>query len=162
DRDAMVERLLREPGIETVFDKQDMHEKSPLHYAAESGCVDLTEQLVKRGADVSLVDEDERRAAHVAAKRGHLGCLRLLIAASGAIDRSIGQRDLDESTTLLLAAEEGRFEVFRYLCDSGADFNAKDEIGRNALMLAVSKSHYDIAKFLLDLDIDVSATDVSK
>uniref|UniRef100_A0A1I8IUF8 ANK_REP_REGION domain-containing protein n=1 Tax=Macrostomum lignano TaxID=282301 RepID=A0A1I8IUF8_9PLAT len=97
-----------------------------------------------------------------AAKRGHLGCLRLLIAASGTIDRSIGQRDLDESTTLLLAAEEGRIEVFRYLCDSGADFNAKDEIGRNALMLAVSKSHYDIAKFLLDLDIDVNATDVSK
>jgi len=64
------------------------------------------------------------------------------------------------STALLWAVLGGHLDVVRYLCEQGADKEAKDTIvGRTALLNAAWEGHLDVVLYLLEQDVDVSAKD---
>ena len=62
-------------------------------------------------------------------------------------------------TPLLFAAREGDWESARLLVAAGADVNATDGDGKNALGLAIFNGNYEVASFLIDNHADVNRAD---
>ncbi|PAA57810.1 hypothetical protein BOX15_Mlig019302g1 [Macrostomum lignano] len=162
----------------------DFQGKSPLHYAAEAGNLNIFKDLVDCGAKLTAIDNDCRTPLHLAVKMGHADFVKksldyleklktessdketkeqMLLKQHMSIQiRAMEHRDISGMTCLLIAAEQGHPMLFEHLLKFKADFTAKDNIGRNALMLSVGGGHRDIAKKILDKGLDVNATDVNQ
>ncbi|KIH87757.1 hypothetical protein SPBR_04625 [Sporothrix brasiliensis 5110] len=129
--DAVVRALLACPGID-VSATDEMYGRSALHWAANNGFDDVVEQL--------LLCPDHRPAAPTAS-RGVL----------------LDARDLQKSTPLAIATENGCEAIVRQLLQAGADANAVDASGRSALMYAAADGQLRIAQMLLEAGADVDA-----
>jgi ankyrin repeat protein len=62
-------------------------------------------------------------------------------------------------TPLMFAAREGDVESARVLVAAGADVNAVDGDGKNALALAIFNGNYEVASFLVDSHANVNQAD---
>ncbi len=60
-------------------------------------------------------------------------------------------------TALILASERGHTEVVKFLINSGATVDSKDNSGVTALMIASINGHTEIVKLLIELEADVNA-----
>ncbi|OJJ94689.1 hypothetical protein ASPACDRAFT_48596 [Aspergillus aculeatus ATCC 16872] len=69
--------------------------------------------LLQRGANVDMQNSRGQTPLHLAAQRGHLGIVRLLLMAPQPVD--VNARDRFGSTPLHLASENGHVEVVRLL-----------------------------------------------
>jgi len=85
-------------------------------------------------------------ALHLAAWGGHVGCVRHLLAANGAVDG----RMLSGDTALHQAAFNNHSEVVEALVAAKAAVNAVKEDGSNALHLAAGRGHLDMCRLLLE------------
>ncbi|MCP4161398.1 MAG: hypothetical protein GY760_15095 [Deltaproteobacteria bacterium] len=69
--------------IDPMCEKIDVNIKyrglPPLHIAVREGYTDITQLLIKNGADVNIADDDDSTPLHKAAANGHLEILKLLI-----------------------------------------------------------------------------------
>ena len=87
-----------------------------------------------------------------AAAKGNIYGLKKLILAS--TDRK--EKDL----ALVRAAKAGMVAAVKELLESGADFNAKDELDKKtALMWSMSGGDNDVTKLLLDAGADLNVRD---
>ena len=141
--------------------------ESPLFCAADSSrdrhfnkeydqYVEAVNILIKAGADVNAETTEGRTALLPAAKDGFVKCMKALLEAGA--DVNIG-RNKDGETALICAAHAGHFGCLdssgavvdintpcghynglELLLEAGADVNATDNDGRNALLL---REHYD-------------------
>ena len=66
------------------------------------------------------------------AKAGDLAGVKKCIENGASINR----KNIDGSTALILASENGHLEVVTYLVEKGADIDLKDSVGSTALTLA--------------------------
>uniref|UniRef100_A0A7C1CFG8 Zinc-ribbon domain-containing protein n=1 Tax=Thermofilum adornatum TaxID=1365176 RepID=A0A7C1CFG8_9CREN len=82
---------------------KDGDEKTPLHYAAEKGSVDIAKLLINKGANVNAKSCDGFTPLHVAAMKGNLPVVELLLE-SGADPNAI---DKYGKTPAELAHKEG-------------------------------------------------------
>lgn len=62
---------------------------------------------------------------------------------------------------LIRAAEQGDYETVKRLLDDGANVDAKDGMGRTALVAASYENHLDVAETLIDAGADVNMKDDS-
>lgn len=62
-----------------------------------------------------------------------------------------------EEPMLLWAVQSGKLEIIKLLVDSGADTNAVNEDGHNALYIACAEGFLEIAEFLLNCNADLGA-----
>ena len=62
-----------------------------------------------------------------------------------------------QMTSLKWAAQDGYFEMVRFLVEDGADIHIRDENGWTALMWAAEGGHLEIVKFLVGRDAKVNA-----
>ncbi|KAJ7162325.1 ankyrin repeat-containing domain protein [Mycena filopes] len=85
----------------------------------------------------------------VAALRNLLEVGRILIEQ--------GQYSGNMAKELNLAAASGRFDMARFLVDSGADVNAQDGVYGTALQTAVCQKHKEVVQLLLEHGADVNA-----
>ena len=79
-----------------------------------------------------------------AARTGHSGTVRDLIAAGANVD----VKDKQGNTALIEAARNGHDEVVRTLLAAGADVRIKNDEGKTALMLALQGGHDETAQAL--------------
>lgn len=99
NNDVTLVDLIKEGNITEVGNSMDMYEPHVLknvvdeldegglgsiHWAADSGHINIIELLLKNGADINLRDSDGQTAVHYAASCGHLECVKYLLA-KGAI-----------------------------------------------------------------------------
>ena len=131
------------------------HNNTALHYAAQSGSVDIIKLLLDTGISVNLTDKDGSTPLHVSAEFGHVEATKFLVERGAVINSTNKYGD----TPLLVAAYFGELEIFRYLIEIGADINIRDANNNNtALHLAAELGTVNIIKLLLDKEMSVNLT----
>ncbi|SCO16926.1 related to ankyrin [Fusarium fujikuroi] len=126
----------------------------PLHISVEEGSDAITEMLISRGADVSVVDNDGRTALNIASMSGNTKAARHLID-SGA---DISHETKDGFTPLSMASSRGHVELAKLLIKSGADVNQALANGYRPLLLAVRYDHPELAALLIDEGAELNGT----
>ena len=91
----------------------------------------------------------------VAAKRGHLEVVRLLLEAGAQTDAHAANRN--GATALMIAAENGHLDVMQLLLKAGADKDSATAGGATALMLAAQNGHSEVVRVLLEAGADKEA-----
>jgi ankyrin repeat protein len=104
--------------------------------------------LLARGANPDVRDDDQRTPLHQAVLGNSVGLVGLLLEAGASIDA----KDSHGYTPLHFAVEEHAREIVRILVGKGADVNARDEDGSSVLWRAVAaaRGRDDIVRFLLE------------
>ena len=123
-------------------------ETVPLYYAAMLGFRDLAERLIAQHPEhVNARGGIEMTPMHVAACRGHVDILSLLLEHGSDLD---GRGVFDE-TPLLRASWHEKLEAGQYLLDRGADINARNISGYVPLAYAaVTGKDGEFARMLLE------------
>ncbi|XP_077375142.1 uveal autoantigen with coiled-coil domains and ankyrin repeats protein isoform X2 [Festucalex cinctus] len=160
--------------------------------AVERGEVDKTAAVLnKKGIIPTKLDVEGRSAFHLAATRGHLDCLNLILSHSADVTATdatgknalhlasrnghslcvqkllqhncpVGNVDLQGRTALHDAVMAGCSSSVKLLCDSGASVNASDFDGRTPLVLATQMCHPRICQLLVERGADISVRDKQK
>ncbi|XP_055359449.1 inversin isoform X2 [Betta splendens] len=95
NRSALL-RLITEPSLR---DREDQFGRTPLMYCVLADRLDCAEILLKAGASVNKTDHSQRAALHLAAQKGNVRFLKLLLSRRA----NWLQKDLEEMTPLHLA-----------------------------------------------------------
>ncbi|MBO7244321.1 MAG: ankyrin repeat domain-containing protein [Alphaproteobacteria bacterium] len=155
---AEVVEFLREKGaIKWVISKEEALELSQGFWDDEGELKSQEEikELLKKGADMEVKDEDGQTALIRAAKIGDREGVKSL-AELGA---DVEAKDDAGQTALMMLACNGYFEVVKYLAEGGADLEAKDEDGQTALMVAANWGELDVVKCLVECGADLDVKD---
>ncbi|XP_025161946.1 histone-lysine N-methyltransferase EHMT2 isoform X3 [Harpegnathos saltator] len=96
-------------------------------------------------ANHTFRDYAHRTSLHIAADKGHLSCVHVLVQAGAQVD----VMDRNQLTPLMLAANKGKADVVRYLVRIGADVTLKGEDGMTALHMAAKSGHLEVCKIIL-------------
>ncbi|XP_062406005.1 uveal autoantigen with coiled-coil domains and ankyrin repeats protein [Sardina pilchardus] len=157
--------------------------------AVERGEVDkVAAVLSKKGIIPTKLDVEGRSAFHLAATRGHVDCLNLIlghsvdVTATDATGKNalhlaarngqslcvqrllqyncpVGNVDLQGRSALHDAVMAGCASSVKLLCDSGASVNTSDFDGRTPLVLATQMCHPRICQLLLERGADITVRD---
>lgn len=96
-------------------------------------------------ANHTFRDYAHRTGLHIAADKGHLSCVHVLVQAGAQVD----VMDRNQLTPLMLAASKGNAAVVKYLVRTGADVTLKGEDGMTALHMAAKSGHLEVCKIIL-------------
>jgi len=91
--------------------------------------------LIKKGANMDAKDKKGKTALHVAAEKGDIPVMKLLLDSSLPIKKgaNINAKDNEGETALCVAAEKGDIPVMELLMDSGADIEIGDNLGETPI-----------------------------
>ncbi|KAK2084157.1 Ankyrin repeat domain-containing protein 35 [Saguinus oedipus] len=114
-------------------DAVDAENRSPLHWAASSGCASSVLLLCDHEAFLDVLDNDGRTPLMIASLGGHAAICSQLLQRGARVNVT----DKDDKSALILACEKGSAEVAELLLSHGADAGAVDSTGRDALHYAL-------------------------
>ncbi|SPO03463.1 uncharacterized protein DNG_06146 [Cephalotrichum gorgonifer] len=147
------ERLIR---LGADLDQPDLEERTPLHFAAQSGGHNVIKLLLDSWTvNISAKDQDDATPLLVAARNGHTSIVKLLLQR-GAYTEA---KDRSGSTPLLGAAMRGHADTVKLLLEKGPDIEARDNDRNTPLLTAVMNGHEPVAKVLLEKGADIEATE---
>ncbi|GFS92088.1 ankyrin-3 [Nephila pilipes] len=132
---------------------QNQYGRTPLHYAAERGNLDLVECLLDENADIFIKDCENKTVIELAVGCNQLEIFKLLFL-KGDIDVDfIGYLDL---SLLHQCALTGSLEMTEYLVEKGANLDARCRNGHKPIHLAAAKGFVKIVEFYLDHNMSVN------
>ncbi|XP_051960178.1 ankycorbin-like isoform X2 [Xyrauchen texanus] len=180
-------------SLKAKFRKSDAHEWNKnderLLSAVEHGEADKVTSLIsKKGANPTKLDSEGKSALHVAATRGQVECLAVILAygadvsqqdASGFTALHLAAKnnhtecakkliqskcvvdavDISGRTALHHAAANGNTVIVLLLCKHKCQVNLKDLDGSTALLLSARHAHAEVCQSLMDWGADVNASD---
>ncbi|XP_077611942.1 ankycorbin isoform X2 [Crocuta crocuta] len=180
-------------SLKAKFRKSDTNEWNKnddrLLQAVENGDAEKVASLLgKKGATATKQDSEGKTAFHLAATKGHVECLRVMVthgvdvtaqdtaghsalhlAAKNSHHECIrkllqskcpaGSVDSSGKTALHYAAAQGCLQAVQVLCEHKSPVNLKDLDGNIPLLLAVQNGHSEVCRFLLDHGADVNSRD---
>ncbi|XP_042546451.1 ankycorbin isoform X1 [Dipodomys spectabilis] len=180
-------------SLKAKFRKSDTNEWNKnddrLLQAVENGDVEKVASLLgKKGASATKHDSEGKTAFHLAAAKGHVECLRVMLthgvdvtaqdttghsalhlAAKNGHPECIKKllqskcpaENVDScgKTALHYAAAQGCLQAVQVLCEHKSPINLKDLDGNIPLLLAVQNGHSEVCRFLLDHGADVNSRD---
>ncbi|KAM5331953.1 ankycorbin isoform 5-T5 [Glossophaga mutica] len=157
--------------------------------AVENGDAEKVASLLgKKGASATKQDSEGKTAFHLAATKGHVECLRVMVthgvdvtaqdtaghsalhlAAKNSHHEYIKKllqskcpaesTDSSGKTALHYAAAQGCLPAVQVLCEHRSPVNLKDADGNIPLLLAAQNGHSEVCRFLLDHGADVNSRD---
>ncbi|XP_046337772.2 ankyrin repeat domain-containing protein 17-like [Haliotis rufescens] len=122
--------------------------RTPVMFAAGKGNIELVELLVRKGANVSLVDRFDNNILHSACLGGHVEVVKYVLSQDIV---NINSRVWCGRTPVMLAAENGHRVVVELLVNVGADVTLVDKKGDNLLHFASWGGNVEVVKFVLSL-----------
>ena len=131
------------------FDRKE----TPLHVASHRGHADVTQLLLKHGADADTQDDEKRTPLLRASKDGHVKVARALLEHGANTET----RDEETWNALDRASYEGHVEVVQVLLEHGADLKASDRDDWTALHAARGEA---VARLLLKHGSDAHALNI--
>ncbi|MGE0886091.1 MAG: ankyrin repeat domain-containing protein [Blastocatellales bacterium] len=107
--------------------------------------------LLSAGLDPNSTDDRGVNALMVAAGRGKLGLVKLLLSYGADVNCQDFQGcwPLAGRTALMFAAADGCLDIVKELITRGANLNAQDSDGETALMKAAFTGNYEIVQYLI-------------
>ncbi|XP_066951014.1 transient receptor potential cation channel subfamily A member 1 homolog isoform X3 [Macrobrachium rosenbergii] len=139
--------ILLESGVDV--NNSSANGQPPLHWAVKHYYKHgrMVEKLLKCGADVNMVDDDNQQTPlHVAAYVGNTVVLQELLNAK---PRDINALDISTLSPLHLAAEKGNRDCCEILLASGANCSVRNKHKETPLMLAVKNCFTKTCEILL-------------
>ena len=127
--------------------------------ACDTNQVVEVEELLQKPLDLNRIPAEadpsslSKSPMNVAAERGHLGVVQLLLEAGADKDAA----KADGVTALMAAALKGHLEVVRLLLEAGADKNVARADGATALMGAAQNGCLEVVRLLLEAGADKNA-----
>ena len=120
------------------FDIKNANSKgwNVLHYAAESGNLEVFKYFVKNGCDVTSKTKRSENSLHIAGKGGHLDLCKTLLEK---FNFYIDTRDDDGYNVLHYAAESGNLELFFYIREYWSNVYSS-----NSLHNLMQKRHFKL------------------
>ena len=117
--------------------------------------------LIEQGADVYAVDQQQRNV--LLWQIGKSGSLAIIKALVEQYHFDVNQPDEAGTSPLMLAVERGNLDVAKYLVARGANVNAVDNEGRNALFYLYKDYEPDkqLLQYLITQGVDVNHLDKS-
>lgn len=180
-------------SLKAKFRKSDTNEWNKnddrLLQAVENGDAEKVASLLgKKGASATKHDSEGKTAFHLAAAKGHMECLKVMvthgvdvtaqdssghsalhIAAKNGhpeyIKKLLQYKSPAESvdnlgkTALHYAAAQGSLQAVQVLCEHKSPINLKDLDGNIPLLVAIQNGHSEACHFLLDHGADVNSRD---
>lgn len=140
------------------IDLQNHRDITPLLYACQSDSVQTVEYLLAQGAKMQARSHLGNGPLHYAAKAGALNVLKFLIEnkklSPMALNNGNRWQGINNAgyDALMIAAQNGRLEVVRYLVNLGVSIYDTNYIGDSAFLLAAAHGHLSVVKFLLEQD----------
>ncbi|XP_075926226.1 kinase D-interacting substrate of 220 kDa [Petromyzon marinus] len=128
------------------IDERNEIGQTVLMLAAEQGSLEIVQELLKRGANCNLEDDDSWTALISASKEGHLDIVRELIQNNADIEH----REMGGWTALMWAAYKGRTDVARLLLDHKANPNVAGQFSMYPVTWAAGRGHNEIVNMLLN------------
>ncbi|XP_065312556.1 ankyrin-3-like isoform X3 [Gordionus sp. m RMFG-2023] len=125
---------------------------TPLHLATQAGNADMTEFLLRCGADPLAASNNGLTAAHLTAQSDTTECLGLLCdsVSPDLLDSLINARTAAGYSPLHTACHFGRLQAVRFLLDRGADPAARTTAsGYTPLHQAAQQGHSAVVSLLL-------------
>jgi len=121
-------------GQTTIFHAARFYKSSTDGIADTDGSSALS-LLIKKGANMDAKDKKGKTALHVAAEKGDIPVMKLLLDSSLPIKKgaNINAKDNEGETALCVAAEKGDIPVMELLMDSGADIEIGDNLGETPI-----------------------------
>lgn len=133
--------LLQKYGLKSGVNDVDAHGRTPLHYAAASGCMCRsgvsTYHLLESGADAGKQDRYGRTPLHYAAQTGNSNAVHLLVQHMRH-QSPLDVQDTEGRTPLHYAARTGHYATVNCLINAGARIDIKDTQGMSALHQAAA------------------------
>lgn len=117
-----------------IWNNPSLNHATPLILATGNGRTANVRHLVARGANIRARNGLGEMAIHLAAWRGHLDIVRMML--DEGIDIEVKDLRFNE-TPLLKAASTGKTAIILLLLERGADIRATTQLGRDALKHAV-------------------------
>jgi ankyrin repeat protein len=111
--------------------------------------------LIEKGADLSLLDADQRTVLNRIAHLGNRDLLRLVLKRDLSVNATSGKRRYFQ-TALFAASAKGHADIVADLIRSGADCNHRDLVKQIALHCA---DRAEIVDLLVDAGADMTAID---
>ena len=134
-----------------------------LHYSLLNGQVEISELLLKRGANISAADGNGRQPLHLAAAAvdNSVGVCQLLFDCGADITAVEAYGDAYGETPLHVVASRRKEcpEVCKLLLKHSAKVDALNSYGKTSLHLACEKGYADTVCLLLSHSADVRAVD---
>ena len=125
--------------------------------SVDAGWVKCVAYLLAQGADPDdCWGADFPTPLEVAARRGNLAAAKVLVSGGANVDHRIGAGEYGQRSALHTAVECGQRDMARFLLDSGAEVDARSDLG-TPLHLAASGKDPHMVKLLLDRGADVHA-----
>lgn len=134
-----------EPSINT--ERPERYTIMSLYTSVKNGDLEKLVNVLACGynANHTFRDYAHRTGLHIAADKGHLSCVHVLVQAGAQVD----VMDRNQLTPLMLAASKGNAAVVKYLVRTGADVTLKGEDGMTALHMAAKSGHLEVCKIIL-------------
>ncbi|XTI86650.1 ankyrin repeat-containing domain protein, partial [Cenococcum geophilum] len=121
-----------------------VEKRTPLHWAAEKGFVEITNKLLGNGVSANSQDRYENTPLHLAARKGHSAIVSLLLDR----DANISAKNVIGRTPLHLASMMNHPKSVSILLYRGAEVQTKDLEGWTPIQLTQIYQHGNIAKLL--------------
>ncbi len=115
------------------------------------------ESLLADGFNPNSADDHGLTALMVAAGRGKLGLVKLLLSKGADVNTQnyAGKWPMGGKTALMFAASEGHLATVNEILLAGSTLDTQDADGETALMKAASNGHFEVVKLLLSAGADV-------
>lgn len=133
-----------------------LDKEPPLHLAVRKGQGSVVRILVENNsANIECKSSGCLTALHMAARRGHLEILEMLLGYNAEVDCV----DDFGKTPLHFAIEGGHTTVAKMLLEHGSDKSLVTTDGDTPLHVAASRGHLDIVETLLFFGADIESKD---
>eukprot|EP01094_Clydonella_sp_ATCC50884_P029845 TRINITY_DN9508_c1_g1_i2.p1 TRINITY_DN9508_c1_g1~~TRINITY_DN9508_c1_g1_i2.p1 ORF type:complete len:383 (+),score=101.84 TRINITY_DN9508_c1_g1_i2:102-1151(+) len=136
-------------GLKILFNASEV----PLHWCADHAANEKIKAIVRSGTPADWMEERQHRTAlQIAAARGHLKTVALLIAAGA----DVNARSSDQRTAVHYACKFGCVDVLKLLLKKGAQLDVKDKWDKTGLEYAVTLSHVQVVLLFLEIGLNVN------
>ncbi|GAX76376.1 hypothetical protein CEUSTIGMA_g3822.t1 [Chlamydomonas eustigma] len=134
-----------ERTLDYDINQRDRLLRTGLHWASESGHVEMVETLLDYGCDIKLAECNGRTAIHLASRAGHLEVLKALLEdrPQDQIEYLVNQTDNYGITPVFLAIQRGddAKHVFNFLMLCGAKYNSQYKLSNIPEAMMMTAGH---------------------